>query len=108
MFSPVGFSALQEELCTAQHKQKEEQAVSKESESCDQPPIVSEEDISVGYSTFQDCIPKAEGDSSGTELFPQTRKEQVQQDLSGNMQDRPEESSLECQQEYLWVSQESL
>ncbi|XP_045655081.1 ankyrin-2 isoform X22 [Ursus americanus] len=95
-----GFSALQEELCTAQHKQKEEQAVSKESESCDQPPIVSEEDISVGYSTFQDCIPKAEGDSSGTELFPQTRKEQVQQDLSGNMQDRPEESSLECQQEY--------
>uniref|UniRef100_A0A452R3B9 Uncharacterized protein n=1 Tax=Ursus americanus TaxID=9643 RepID=A0A452R3B9_URSAM len=86
-----GFSALQEELCTAQHKQKEEQAVSKESESCDQPPIVSEEDISVGYSTFQDCIPKAEGDSSGTELFPQTRKEQVQQDLSGNMQDRPED-----------------
>ncbi|XP_034527251.1 ankyrin-2 isoform X49 [Ailuropoda melanoleuca] len=95
-----GFSTLQEELCTAQPKQKEEQAVSKESESCDQPPIVSEEDISVGYSTFQDCIPKAEGDSSGTERFPQTHKEQVQQDFSGKTQDRPEESSLECQQEY--------
>ncbi|XP_006732927.1 ankyrin-2 [Leptonychotes weddellii] len=95
-----GFSVLQEELCTAQHKQKEEQAASKESESCDHPPIVSEEDISVGYSTFQDYIPKAEGDSSATELFPQTHKEQVQQDFSGKMQDRPEESSLECQQEY--------
>ncbi|XP_053757319.1 ankyrin-2 isoform X47 [Panthera pardus] len=95
-----GFSVLQEELCSAQHKQKEEQAASKENESCDHPPIVSEEDISVGYSTFQDCIPKTEGDSSATELFPQTHKEQVQQDFSGKMQDLPEESSLECQQEY--------
>ncbi|XP_041615856.1 ankyrin-2 isoform X48 [Vulpes lagopus] len=95
-----GFSVLQEELNTAQHKQKEEQAASKESESCDHPPIVSEEDISVGYSTFQDCIPKAEGDSSATELFPQTHKEQVQQDFSGKTQGLPEESSLECQQEY--------
>uniref|UniRef100_A0A8C9K2M4 Ankyrin 2 n=1 Tax=Panthera tigris altaica TaxID=74533 RepID=A0A8C9K2M4_PANTA len=95
-----GFSVLQEELCSAQHKQKEEQAASKENESCDHPPIVSEEDISVGYSTFQDCIPKTEGDSSATELFPQTHKEQVQQDFSGKMQDLPEESTLECQQEY--------
>nr|XP_054342664.1 ankyrin-2 isoform X18 [Pongo pygmaeus] len=95
-----GFSVLQEELCTAQHKQKEEQAVSKESETCDHPPIVSEEDISVGYSTFQDGIPKTEGDSSATALFPQTHKEEVQQDFSGKMQDLPEESSLEYQQEY--------
>uniref|UniRef100_A0A2I2ZQ73 Ankyrin 2 n=1 Tax=Gorilla gorilla gorilla TaxID=9595 RepID=A0A2I2ZQ73_GORGO len=95
-----GFSVLQEELCTAQHKQKEEQAVSKESETCDHPPIVSEEDISVGYSTFQDGVPKTEGDSSATALFPQTHKDQVQQDFSGKMQDLPEESSLEYQQEY--------
>ncbi|KAL4670496.1 hypothetical protein H8957_010522 [Semnopithecus entellus] len=95
-----GFSVLQEELCTAQHKQKEEQAVSKENETCDHPPIVSEEDISVGYSTFQDGIPKTEGDSSATALFPQTHKEEVQQDFSGKMQDLPEESSLEYQQEY--------
>ncbi|XP_044080153.1 ankyrin-2 isoform X46 [Neovison vison] len=95
-----GFSALQEDLCTTQHKQKEERVASKESESCEHPPIVSEEDISVGYSTFQDCILKVEGDSSATDLFPQTHKEQAQQDFSGKMQDRPEESSLECQQEY--------
>lgn len=106
LLCPTGFSALQEDLCTTQHKQKEERVASKESESCEHPPIVSEEDISVGYSTFQDCIPKVEGDSSATDLFPQTHKEQAQQDFSGKMQERPEESSLECQQEYLWVSKE--
>ncbi|XP_073661058.1 ankyrin-2 isoform X18 [Tursiops truncatus] len=94
-----GFSVLQEELCTAQHKQKQEQTASKEDESYDHPPIVSEEDISVGYSTFQDSISKTEGDGSATELLPQTHKEQVQQDFSGKMQDLPEESALE-QQEY--------
>nr|XP_027791331.1 ankyrin-2 isoform X30 [Marmota flaviventris] len=86
-----GFSVLQEELSTAQHKQSEEQAFSKESESSDHPPIVSEEDISVGYSTFQDSIPKTEADSATTVLSPQTHKEQVQQDFSGKMQDLPED-----------------
>nr|XP_036857047.1 ankyrin-2 isoform X13 [Manis javanica] len=95
-----GFSVLQEELCTAQHKQKDEQTASKERESCDHPPIVSEEDISVGYSTLQDCVPKIEGDSSATELFSQTQRERVEQDFSGKMQDLREKSSLECQQEY--------
>ncbi|XP_008057734.1 ankyrin-2 isoform X2 [Carlito syrichta] len=97
-----GFSVLQEELSIAQQKQKEEQAVSKETESGDHPPIVSEEDISVGYSSFQDSIPKMEGDSSA--FFPQTHKEQVQQDFSGKMQDLAEESSLEYQQEYFVTS----
>ncbi|XP_058405915.1 ankyrin-2 isoform X2 [Diceros bicornis minor] len=95
-----GFSVLQEELCTAQHQQKEEQAASKEGESCDHPPIVSEEDISVGYSTFQDSIPKTEGDGSATELFPQTHEEEAQQDFSGKTPDLPEESPFEHQQEY--------
>ncbi|XP_069315197.1 ankyrin-2 isoform X1 [Eulemur rufifrons] len=99
-----GFSVLQEELCAAQHKQKEQQAVSKGSEPCDHPPIVSEEDISVGYSTFQDSIPKTEGDSPATGLVAQTEKEQVQQDFSGKMQDLPEEPSLEHQQEYFVTS----
>ncbi|XP_045393458.1 ankyrin-2 isoform X5 [Lemur catta] len=99
-----GFSVLQEELCAAQHKPKEQQAVSKGSEPCDHPPIVSEEDISVGYSTFQDSIPKTDGDGPATGLVPQTEKEQVQQDFSGKMQDLPEELSLEHQQEYFVTS----
>ncbi|XP_005397140.1 PREDICTED: ankyrin-2 isoform X2 [Chinchilla lanigera] len=91
-----GFSVLQEELCTTQHKQQqEEQVASKEGEAADHPPIVSEEDISVGYSTFQDCIPKTEGDSSAAALSPQMHQEQVQQDFSGKTQDL-----LDDQQEY--------
>ncbi|XP_076431078.1 ankyrin-2 isoform X40 [Peromyscus maniculatus bairdii] len=85
-----GFSVLQEELSVARHRQKEGQVASKESESSDQPPMVSEEDISVGYSTFQDCIPKTEGDSPAAALSPQTHQEPVPQDFSGKMQDQQE------------------
>ncbi|XP_055484039.1 ankyrin-2 isoform X21 [Psammomys obesus] len=85
-----GFSVLQEELCAARHKEKEEQAASKESESSDHPPMVSEEDISVGYSTFQDCIPKTEGDSPAAALSPQMHQDPIQQDFSGKMQDQQE------------------
>ncbi|XP_045140192.1 ankyrin-2 isoform X33 [Echinops telfairi] len=95
-----GFSVLQEELCTGQQRQKEECRVSKGSESCDQPPIVSEEDISVGYSMSQDCLLKTEGGTSAAEVLPPTDKEQVQRDFSGKMQDLNEEPSLEHQQEY--------
>ncbi|XP_075400011.1 ankyrin-2 isoform X4 [Tenrec ecaudatus] len=95
-----GFSVLQEELCTAQHRQKDEHPASKGSEPCDKPPIVSEEDVSVGYSTFQDCTLKTEGDTSAAEVLPQMDKEQVQRDFSGKMQDLTEEPSLEHQQEY--------
>ncbi|XP_033612102.1 ankyrin-2 isoform X28 [Fukomys damarensis] len=90
-----GFSVLQEELCTTQHKQREEQAISKEDEAGSHPPIVSEEDISVGYSTFQDCVTKTEGDSSAVALSPQMHHEQVQQDFSGKAQDLSD-----VQQEY--------
>ncbi|XP_052587598.1 ankyrin-2 isoform X34 [Peromyscus californicus insignis] len=85
-----GFSVLQEELCAARHRQKEGQVASKESEASDHPPMVSEEDISVGYSTFQDCIPKTEGDSPAATFSPQTHQEPVQQDFSGKMQDQQE------------------
>jgi ankyrin len=88
IFSPAGFSVLPDELCAA--KEKKEQEASKESESSDHPPMVSEEDISVGYSTFQDCLPKTEGDSPAAALSPQMHQEPVQQDFSGKTQDQQE------------------
>ncbi|XP_056658986.1 ankyrin-2 isoform X4 [Monodelphis domestica] len=95
-----GFSVLQEEMCTPQHK-KGEQAISKEQEpSSDHPPIVSEEDISVGYSSFQDGIPKTEGDLTVEELTQQTHKEGVQTEFSGKFEDLIQESSVDHQQEY--------
>ncbi|XP_055972808.1 ankyrin-2 isoform X7 [Sorex fumeus] len=90
------FSVLPEE---AQRKQKTRPAASKESEASDQPPMVSEEDISVGYSTFQDCVPKPDGPA--TELL---LKDHGPQDVSGKTPDTLQTSPLEHQQEYFVTS----
>ncbi|XP_038611320.1 ankyrin-2 isoform X23 [Tachyglossus aculeatus] len=96
-----GFSVLQEELCPPQQKKKGEQAVSKESElSSEQPPIVSEEDISVGYSSFQDGIPKTEADVSVADFLQHTRQEQESAEFSGEFQDISKDSSPGHHQEY--------
>ncbi|XP_031799897.1 ankyrin-2 isoform X6 [Sarcophilus harrisii] len=95
-----GFSVLQEEMCTPPHK-KREQAVSKEHESfSDHPPIVSEEDISVGYSSFQDSISKTEGELTVEELTQQIHKERMQTEFSGKLEDLKEVSPIDHQQEY--------
>ncbi|XP_074849515.1 ankyrin-2 isoform X1 [Carettochelys insculpta] len=75
-----GFSALQEEHY-------------KDSEPADHPPIVSEEDTSVSYSSFQEGTPRTETDTSVTELLQQAHKERVQAEFSGKAQDLPEDSS---------------
>ncbi|XP_060042184.1 ankyrin-2 isoform X7 [Erinaceus europaeus] len=92
-----GFSVLPEELQATQHTQDEEPAASKEGESADHPPIVSEEDISVGYSTFQDGTPKTEVGNAAPGQASQPYKEL---DFSGKTQDALEELPLEHQQQY--------
>ncbi|XP_043401326.1 ankyrin-2 isoform X46 [Chelonia mydas] len=92
-----GFSALQEELYSPRHKKEEEHY--KESEPSDHPPIVSEEDTSVSYSSFQEGTPRTETDISVAELLRQAHKERVQAEFSGKLQDLPEDSSA-AQQEY--------
>ncbi|CAM5107308.1 unnamed protein product [Eretmochelys imbricata] len=92
-----GFSALQEELYSPRHKKEEEHY--KESEPSDHPPIVSEEDTSVSYSSFQEGTPRTETDTSVAELLRQAHKERVQAEFSGKLQDLPEDSSA-AQQEY--------
>ncbi|KAM5307154.1 ankyrin-2 isoform 26-T28 [Glossophaga mutica] len=77
-----GFSALPEELSTPH-------AASRESGSCGHPPIVSDEDLSVGYSTFQDCTPKTDGDSPAARLVPPTQQEQAPPGLLGTAPTEP-------------------
>ncbi|KAM8764051.1 ankyrin-2 isoform 4-T4 [Rhynchonycteris naso] len=84
-----GFSALQEE-------QTPEHAASRERGSSGHPPMVSDEDLSIGYSTLQDCTPKMDGDSSAAEPLPQAHQEQVRQGLAGTA---PWEPAPEPQQE---------
>ncbi|NXC10626.1 ANK2 protein, partial [Orthonyx spaldingii] len=93
-----GFSALQEEVCSSRHKQ-EQQRISKDSEPSEHPPLVSEEDVSVSYSPFQDSTPRSEAEVSMAELLRQAHKEQVEAEFSGKSQDVPGKPSA-SQQEY--------
>ncbi|XP_055652028.1 ankyrin-2 isoform X30 [Falco biarmicus] len=93
-----GFSALQEELYSSRHKQEEQRRISKDSEPTEHPPIVSEEDVSVSYSPFQDSTPRSEAEVSMAELLRQAHKEQVEAEFSGKPQDMPEKTS--SQHEY--------
>ncbi|NWW47670.1 ANK2 protein, partial [Pedionomus torquatus] len=88
-----GFSVLQEELYSSRHKQDEEHRISKDSEPTEHPPIVSEEDVSVSYSPFQDCTPRSEAEVSMAELLRQAHKEQVEAEFSGKPQDVPGKTS---------------
>ncbi|NXL47833.1 ANK2 protein, partial [Podilymbus podiceps] len=95
-----GFSALQEELYSSRHKQEEQHRISKDSDPTEHPPIVSEEDVSVSYSPFQDSTPRSEAEVSMAELLRQAHKEQVEAEFSGKPQDVPEKTSA-SQHEYL-------
>ncbi|XP_032915395.1 ankyrin-2 isoform X14 [Catharus ustulatus] len=93
-----GFSALQEEVYSSRHKQ-EQQRISKDGEPTEHPPLVSEEDVSVSYSPFQDSTPRSEAEVSMAELLRQAHKEQVEAEFSGKPQDVPGKPSA-SQQEY--------
>ncbi|NWH90828.1 ANK2 protein, partial [Aegithalos caudatus] len=93
-----GFSALQEEVYSSRHKQ-EQQRISKDGEPTEHPPLVSEEDVSVTYSPFQDSTPRSEAEVSMAELLRQAHKEQVEAEFSGKSQDMPGKPSA-SQQEY--------
>ncbi|NXJ27243.1 ANK2 protein, partial [Dicrurus megarhynchus] len=93
-----GFSALQEEVYSSRHKQGQ-QRISKDSEPTEHPPLVSEEDVSVSYSPFQDSTPRSEAEVSMAELLRQAHKEQVEAEFSGKPQDVPGKPSA-SQQEY--------
>ncbi|NXQ98339.1 ANK2 protein, partial [Sagittarius serpentarius] len=95
-----GFSALQEELYSSRHKQEEQHRISKDSEPTEHPPIVSEEDVSVSYSPFQDSTPRSEAEASMAELLRQAHKEQVEAEFSGKPQEVPEKPSA-SQHQYL-------
>eukprot|EP00076_Gallus_gallus_P040450 XP_025005988.1 ankyrin-2 isoform X30 [Gallus gallus] len=93
-----GFSVLQEELYSSRHKPDERHRISKDGDPTEHPPIVSEEDVSVSYSPFQDSTPRSEAELSMAELLRQTHKEQVEAEFSGKPQDVIETTS--SQHEY--------
>ncbi|XP_061299243.1 ankyrin-2 isoform X20 [Pezoporus flaviventris] len=99
-----GFSALQEEVYSLRHKQEDDHRISKDSkdsEPTEHPPLVSEEDVSVSYSPFQDSTPRSEAEVSMAELLRQAHKEQVEAEFSGKPQDVPEKTSASPQEYFI-------
>lgn len=90
-----GFSVLPEELCGARPEPVED------SRSHSHPPIVSDEDLSVGHSTLQDCVPRADGDSSAAPLAPHHCQEQGRHGLSGTPLEEPSEKLWEERQYFV-------
>ncbi|NXW54032.1 ANK2 protein, partial [Eurystomus gularis] len=84
-----GFSALPEELYRSRKKREEQHRVAKDSETTEQPPIVSEEEVSASFSPFQDSTPRSEAEGSMAELLRQAHKEQGEAEFSGKPQDLP-------------------
>ncbi|XP_074194688.1 ankyrin-2 isoform X8 [Rhinolophus sinicus] len=93
-----GFSVLPEELCGARPEPVED------SRSHSHPPIVSDEDLSVGHSTLQDCVPRADGDSSAAPLAAHHGQEQVRHGLSGTPLEEPSEELWEERQQEHFVT----
>ncbi|XP_062476847.1 ankyrin-2 isoform X12 [Pezoporus occidentalis] len=99
-----GFSALQEEVYSLRHKREDDHRISKDSkdsEPSEHPPLVSEEDVSVSYSPFQDSTPRSEAEVSMAELLRQAHKEQVEAEFSGKPQNVPEKTSASPQEYFI-------
>ncbi|XP_048364889.1 ankyrin-2 isoform X21 [Sphaerodactylus townsendi] len=93
-----GFSALREDLYNTKDKKEEEHSFSKDSEQSDQPPLVSEEDLSLSYTSLHEGTPRAEAEISVTELLRQAHKGRVEAEFSGKPHELPEDAS--AAQEY--------
>ncbi|XP_069097880.1 ankyrin-2 isoform X16 [Pleurodeles waltl] len=100
-----GFSALQEDLHSPRERSKGDHTSSKDYETSDCPPLVSEEDMSVSYSSFQDSTQRTEADMSVSELLRQVQKEKVEAEYSGK-QHVLSESSSNDPREYFVTSPE--
>ncbi|XP_054845596.1 ankyrin-2 [Eublepharis macularius] len=87
-----GFSALREDLYSTKDQKEEERSLSKDSEQSDQPPLVSEEDISVSYSSLHEGTPRTEAEVPVAELLRQAHRDRAEAEFSGKPRELPEDS----------------
>ncbi|XP_077156657.1 ankyrin-2 isoform X29 [Paroedura picta] len=88
-----GFSALHEDLHSTKDQKEEEHSFSKENKQSDQPPLVSEEDISVSCSSLHEGTPRAEAEVPVAELLRQVHRDRAEAEFSGKPHELPEDSS---------------
>ncbi|XP_072857836.2 ankyrin-2 isoform X3 [Pogona vitticeps] len=99
-----GFSALHEDLYSTRDKKEVEHSFSKDSEQSDHPPLVSEEDISVSYSSLHEGTPRVEADVSVVEVLRQAHKDRVEAEFSGKLHTLTEDSSTPTEEYFVTAS----
>ncbi|XP_075205906.1 ankyrin-2 isoform X39 [Anomaloglossus baeobatrachus] len=77
-----GFSALQDEFSSPQKQINIDHSESRGGEKGEHPPLVSEEDVSISYSSFHESSARVEDDKSVAEIIRQLQKEKVEADFS--------------------------
>ncbi|XP_069048038.1 ankyrin-2 isoform X1 [Lepisosteus oculatus] len=77
-----GFSALHEDIDSPRTVRRAETTPSKTQPSAgQQPPVVSEEDISVSFSSVHESTPKGDADTTVADLLRQAQKDKMQADM---------------------------
>ncbi|KAK1175009.1 ankyrin-2-like isoform X6 [Acipenser oxyrinchus oxyrinchus] len=102
-----GFSALHEDIYSPRTAQQIETTASDRPPSEQQPPMVSEEDISVSYSSLHEAAPRGEADMPITELLRHAQREKLEAEMYGKTEAHPGEPSAD-NEEYYITGQESL
>ncbi|KAK6494012.1 ankyrin-2-like [Huso huso] len=90
-----GFSALHEDIYSPRTAQHIEMTASDRPTSEQQPPMVSEEDISVSYSSLHEAAPRGDADISITELLRHTQREKLEAEMYGKTEAHSEEPSAD-------------
>ncbi|XP_058858951.1 ankyrin-2-like isoform X4 [Acipenser ruthenus] len=102
-----GFSALHEDIYSPRTAQHIETTASDRPPSEQQPPMVSEEDISVSYSSLHEAAPRGEADMPITELLRHAQREKLEAEMYGKTEAHPGEPSADSEECYI-TGQESL
>ncbi|XP_077134930.1 ankyrin-2 isoform X2 [Ranitomeya variabilis] len=80
-----GFSVLQDEFSSPQKQINIDHSESRGVEKGEHPPLVSEEDVSISYSSFHESSGRADDDKSVAEIIRQLQKEKVEESLSSKL-----------------------
>ncbi|XP_039615699.1 ankyrin-2-like isoform X8 [Polypterus senegalus] len=90
-----GFSALHEDIYSPRSIHHVGSTGTERPPSDHQPPMVSEEDVSISYSMPQEAAPRTDAEVSVAELLRQAQREKLQAEMDGKLETLSEASSIQ-------------
>ncbi|XP_051785706.1 ankyrin-2 isoform X14 [Erpetoichthys calabaricus] len=90
-----GFSALHEDIYSPRSIHHVGSTGTERPPSDHQPPMVSEEDVSISYSMPQEVAPRTDAEVSVAELLRQAQREKLQAEMDGKLETLSEASSVQ-------------